>query len=804
MSAQVIAPAGFDAAARIARTRAQNPDAVALARLLSLAVPIEPALMRAMRLTLMPGVDVGAEADLWFSPLIETRSRDGVMLVPAVAEELRKDLAAAERPQRGADKRTLADRCWEITRKLHDYLPPAVQLEEELNFLSLDPVGNKGKIKDLITSALIALIKERRDEVANWAGRALPRLSQAVRNTEDARMLAAASDLRLGRSLRAPYLPSDKPIPGWFAAVLPDTTEKVPLGVSLAGTMLVLDPTPAPSAQAIDVPATIPRVVEVREPGAAREPRVVFIDVIAAESVPLVGRGAIELATLAGEAYTLERIAGAGAAEGLACAAHANCNEALIVWQLAAPLHGLLGFALERIDATGEAEVIHAAVGFTRSTARTGRPLSTTAPIQNFMWIDRPARRGVTYRYRITPLVGTPDRLEPVVSLEARTPPVAIAVMPQGPITALFNTELGAARFVRTSQPEVRAYLGGELRRALIALLDETFASTASTVYVALSRLDDPELIERLARFGRRANVVLGAARLAKESARTNSVRRALGRVQVRLRGKAPAYAHSHFMVVCDSDGRPRAVWSGSVSWTVGALYGRDANALIIEDAQIAVRYHRQWQALAEDPAGASFKAANATMGSYALADRTPVSLWFAPQREAAELADVEARLAAARTAILFALGPRSPKDAVLRRIRARASELYVTGIARSLEGKRVNVYRHGTEVVVNPERPPSDTFEAAGLKLGPASLPVGSRLIVIDPFGDDPVVITGSHTLSIGASRGNDEDLLIIRGHRALAVQCAVHIKALVDHFAFRARIRAATARAMLSRDDR
>ena len=71
-------------------------------------------------------------------------------------------------------------------------------------------------------------------------------------------------------------------------------------------------------------------------------------------------------------------------------------------------------------------------------------------------------------------------------------------------------------------------------------------------------------------------------------------------------------------------------------------------------------------------------------------------------------------------------------------------------------------------------------------LKYGQA---VVDKIVVIDPlYPDDCVVVTGSHNLGFKASYANDENLLVIRGNRALAVAYMVHILDVYDHYKFRA----------------
>lgn len=63
----------------------------------------------------------------------------------------------------------------------------------------------------------------------------------------------------------------------------------------------------------------------------------------------------------------------------------------------------------------------------------------------------------------------------------------------------------------------------------------------------------------------------------------------------------------------------------------------------------------------------------------------------------------------------------------------------------------------------------------------------IHNKIVVIDPFDDDCVVILGSHNLGYRASHNNDENMIVIRGHKALAQAYACHVLDLYDHYAWR-----------------
>src|SRR4029077_10307504 len=60
-------------------------------------------------------------------------------------------------------------------------------------------------------------------------------------------------------------------------------------------------------------------------------------------------------------------------------------------------------------------------------------------------------------------------------------------------------------------------------------------------------------------------------------------------------------------------------------------------------------------------------------------------------------------------------------------------------------------------------------------------------KIVVVDPFSDDCVVVTGSHNLGFPASPNKDGNLGIGRDHRGLAQAYACHVLDLYDHYAWR-----------------
>ena len=202
------------ARSRIAALRQESAHAVELAELASLAVRVDAGLLRRLRLELLPAAEPGAESDLWFSPLVESRSGSGFQMVPDALLELREHLAG--------DRARVAH-VRRVTAAAHADCAPAILLEEELNGLALE-YGDaaQSEIENRVKPLLRTLAGEESKAlyVARWMVQATARLDSRVKCVPAVQALLLASALRV-RSYVASDVPHDATRLGEFAWALP-------------------------------------------------------------------------------------------------------------------------------------------------------------------------------------------------------------------------------------------------------------------------------------------------------------------------------------------------------------------------------------------------------------------------------------------------------------------------------------------------------------------------------------------------------------------------------------------------------
>lgn len=63
----------------------------------------------------------------------------------------------------------------------------------------------------------------------------------------------------------------------------------------------------------------------------------------------------------------------------------------------------------------------------------------------------------------------------------------------------------------------------------------------------------------------------------------------------------------------------------------------------------------------------------------------------------------------------------------------------------------------------------------------------VHNKFLLVDPLGNDPLVIAGSANFSAASTTGNDENMIIVRGNRRVADIYLGEFMRLWSHHAFR-----------------
>jgi phosphatidylserine/phosphatidylglycerophosphate/cardiolipin synthase-like enzyme len=109
------------------------------------------------------------------------------------------------------------------------------------------------------------------------------------------------------------------------------------------------------------------------------------------------------------------------------------------------------------------------------------------------------------------------------------------------------------------------------------------------------------------------------------------------------------------------------------------------------------------------------------------------------------------------------------------------------------VEGESPAVFEEGNVAIVRAARIDEKTLlgdlgvEQLTAKGGIGAI-IHDKIVVIDPRSPDCTVILGSHNLGFKASYSNDENMIIVTGHRELAMAYAVHVLDVYDHYRFRA----------------
>ncbi len=338
------------------------------------------------------------------------------------------------------------------------------------------------------------------------------------------------------------------------------------------------------------------------------------------------------------------------------------------------------------------------------------------------------------------------------------------------------------------------------------------------------------------------------------------TLRKLMGRrLQDRMFNNSAHIGHNKFAVLLDTHGRPTAVWTGSTNWTPTGLCAQTNNTIIFNSEAVATAYLHYWKRLHADklPApkpltaplgsnqGPALRAANARSVKAAVGGhQTQVELWCSPNTSTVgtaqtrtvppDLAVVFDLMKGAQDAIFFLVfnpGRTDPGGSDVNTVVSAGiefgrfdSKLMVTGAISDPTAVPGFVAAPPGQVrdKSKPKIPPPAIFTPNGapnvLMIRAAAISdligdfqkellsaghaiIHDKIVVLDPLSEtDCTVITGSHNLGFKASYANDENMVIIRGNRELALAYAVHVLDVYDHYKFRAVLEQQARKALLA----
>jgi len=388
---------------------------------------------------------------------------------------------------------------------------------------------------------------------------------------------------------------------------------------------------------------------------------------------------------------------------------------------------------------------------------------------------------------------------------------------------------------VATAGNPLRDSLSGPLRPQVLGLLEDTQKNNGK-VYAALYELNDPELIPALVALGPNCNLILANGAFKRNSPPDNDENAA---VRAELKTKINVFdrivrlghfGHNKFVVFCDSNGTPQRVLTGSTNWTSSGLCTQANNGLIIDDPSVAADFLDAWNRI--KAAGNGYPPALVTGNSSAKTfqvDGCSVTPWFVKTSAAQDLQFARQLINSAKQGILFlffnpgAFEQDPMRWTLLQNILERHNpsnkdnynpNLYFRGVVNqdipqltkpgaaagqpptamdptNSAPNPVTLFKNGVEP---PTRLSHDVLVPYNIKtqfghwekelLGASMVNIHSKVIVLDPFGENPVVMTGSHNLGFKASNANDDNLVVIQGNAPLAAAYAINIIAVYQTY--------------------
>ena len=505
------------------------------------------------------------------------------------------------------------------------------------------------------------------------------------------------------------------------------------------------------------------------------------------------------------------RMRARGSSDGLTVLGIAGNHVAMFGWDMSRDdieAKRVLGFAIRRTRLSdGDVRWLEGLKTFA-SVEKNPPPgvgrSSRKHPFQTFQWADYSVEPAAQYIYRVVAMGGSPGALNEVATVD-----LALTAEPidQGRHAIFFNrgsiaSQEYAGRFQNRPPDEVGQAAFDWLSRGLIEGLESFIdrATTDDVLHGAFYEFANPTIYQHLQDARDRGVTVeiiydddsAGAEnRNAMAAAKTKLVD------ATKPRDHSAGFAHNKFLVYAPK-GTPAEVWTGSTNLTRNGIYGHSNNAHILRDAAVAARYEQYWQLLFTDVTRkptATQATALTPVPADSATDAVPV---FSPRLDLGAL-EWYAELAGKAERGLFMTFAFGMNDLFVKVYERTDDVIRFALMEKEGTGRQV---KEQTATIERIRRRPNVTvsvgnrveLNAFDRWLKEISNPfadnvfyIHTKYMLVDPLGDEPVVVMGSANFSNSSTTDNDENMLVIRGNASVADVYLGEFMRLFTHYAFR-----------------
>ncbi len=467
---------------------------------------------------------------------------------------------------------------------------------------------------------------------------------------------------------------------------------------------------------------------------------------------------------------------------------------------------GLLGFAIERSELKeGTVTERYFLRGIKRFQFKDegvapGTPMPTSEhPIQSFQWGDYTAKPARTYRYKIMPVYGKPKLIElddaSATSVEITTESEEGRAGDDGQPRhdVYFNRgAAGSQAYARKfsdkpdeTKPESdqMVWLSRGLFEALTTFIARAAGADAKDYRLRAMLYEFRYLpVGKAFAAARRAGADVAVRYEAQSYKDENEAMIGKARIKsiCKPQKSRAGIRHNKFIVLIHKN-NPTAVWTGSTNISAGGIFGHSNVGHVIWDESIAQLFVDYWDRLAKPdvtrgplvkknleveptPAPKSLPPSDRmlTLFSPRDGDKTLETLhWYA------DLMDSAQRV----LCMTFAFNlDQFFLDVLLRKNDTLRYAVFDKNLQTNVEDQIDHV--HNTVIAAGAKLEEHDLENFVGEKLTGFNKNqyIHDKFMLVDPLGDDPIVVTGTANFSGPSQSDNDENMVVIRGNLRVA----------------------------------